>query len=60
MAAMVPQNEPAGEEDNSEDNQHEQQDERAPAEGEGLQEPAGQCSGYGRWSEVSLILFTTK
>ena len=48
MAALVPQNEPAGEEDNSEDNQHEQQDERAPAEGEGLQEPPGQCSGYGR------------
>ena len=47
MAALVPQNEPAGEEDNSEDNQHEQQDERAPAEGKGLQELACQCSGHG-------------
>ena len=48
MAAVVPQDEQAGEEDNSQDNQHEQQDERAPAEGEGLQELAGQCAGYGR------------
>ena len=48
MAAMVPENEPTGEEDNSQDNQHEQQDERAPTEGEGLQELACQCSGYGR------------
>ena len=48
MAAVVPQDEQAGEEDYSEDNQHEQQDERAPAEGEGLQELACQCSGYGR------------